>query len=147
MCQRAEEAEATLRSEWDTFEEARDCLKDDLSRALIAQDAVEAQEQVMIDHYLKAVKVFKYKKYKEGYKDGKRGASLRYPLEIGAFLKSQDQELHESSVITATMAETSSGIPSSVYVPSSTSPPPTAPKTLILWHQLPSRMHASESPF
>jgi len=33
--------------------------------------------------------VFKFKKYKEGYEDGKRGVSPRYSLEIGFFLGSE----------------------------------------------------------
>jgi len=37
MQQRAEGTEATLRSERDIFNEARECPHDDLSRALIAQ--------------------------------------------------------------------------------------------------------------
>jgi len=41
-----------------------------LSRALIAQDATEAQEQATLDHCQKAVNVFKFKKYKEGMKTG-----------------------------------------------------------------------------
>ena len=47
--QRAEGAEATLRSEQDAIKEARECLKYDLSRAWIAEDAAEAQEQATID--------------------------------------------------------------------------------------------------
>ena len=100
-----------------------------MSRALIAQDAAEVQEQVTIDHCQMAVKVFKFLKkiYKKGYEDRKRGASPRYPLEIGAFLESQGRKLPESGAIPATTAETSSGVPSSVSMPSTTSPPPTAP--------------------
>ena len=33
--------------------------------------------------------VFKFKKYKNEYKDGKRGATLRYPLEVEPFFASQ----------------------------------------------------------
>ena len=62
MRQRAEGAEATLRSERDAFEEAQECLKDDLSRALVAQDEEEAREQATIDHCQRTVKVFKFKK-------------------------------------------------------------------------------------
>jgi len=35
------------------------------------------------------MRVFKFKKYKDGYEDGKQGAAPRYPLEIGAFLEDQ----------------------------------------------------------
>ena len=55
--------------------------------------------------------------------------SLRYQLETGAFLKSQGWKLSESSVVPATVTETSSGIPSSVSIPSAMSPPPSAPTT------------------
>jgi len=37
------------------------------------------------------------KKYKEGYEEGKRGVSPKYSLEIGSFLKSEGQDLPESS--------------------------------------------------
>jgi len=36
--------------------------------------------------------IFKFKKYKDGYKNKKRGAVLRYSLTIEAFLKSQNLE-------------------------------------------------------
>ena len=64
MHQRAERAEGTIRLERDVFEEARECLEDDLSRALIVQDAAEAQEHATIDHYQRMVNVFKFKNYK-----------------------------------------------------------------------------------
>ena len=44
MRQRAEGAEATLRSERDAFEEAEECHEDDLRRTLIAQDEAEVRE-------------------------------------------------------------------------------------------------------
>jgi len=72
MCQRAEKAEATLRSEHDAFGETKECLKDDLSRMLITQDEAEVREQEAIDHWQKMVKVFKFKKFKERNKDGKK---------------------------------------------------------------------------
>ena len=53
--------------------------------------------------------------------------SLSCPLEIGAILESQGWETPESSVILATTAETSSGVLSSVSVPSAMSPSPTTP--------------------
>ena len=49
--------------------------------------------------------------------------SLRYLLEIGAFLESQGRELPESGDVPAIAAETSLGIPSSVSVFSAISPP------------------------
>ena len=49
MRRRAEEVEATLKLERAAFEEAKECLEDDLSRALITQDMTEAHEQVVID--------------------------------------------------------------------------------------------------
>ena len=56
------------------------------------------------------------------------GVSSRYPLEIGAFLE-PGSGTPEISDIPAVMAETSSGVPSSVFVPPATNPPPTAPTT------------------
>ena len=44
MRQRTKEAEATLRSERDAFEKMKECLEDNLSRALIVQDEAEAHE-------------------------------------------------------------------------------------------------------
>jgi len=52
------------------------------------------------------LKVFKFKKYKEGYEDGKQGVSPRYPLEIGSFLRSEGQDPLESSIAPATVEET-----------------------------------------
>jgi len=63
------------------------------------------------------LKVFKFKKYKDGYEDRKRGASLRYPLEIGSFPESQGQGPLESSVSPAIVAETSPSVPSSDVAP------------------------------
>ena len=64
---RAEGAEATLRSERAAFEEAKECLEDDLSRALIAQDEAEKREQAVIEQCQREIKVFKFEKYKDGY--------------------------------------------------------------------------------
>jgi len=36
------------------------------------------------------LKVFKFKKYKEGYEDGKRGAPLKYSLDIESSLKGEN---------------------------------------------------------
>jgi len=80
MRQRAEGVVVTLMSECATFEEAKECL-DDLNRVLIAQDEAEVREQMTMDHCQRAVKVFKFKKYKRGTKTGNkvrpRGTRLR----------------------------------------------------------------------
>ena len=73
MRQRAEGAKATLRSERDAFEETVEYIKDDLSRAQIAHDEAEAREQEAIADCQRALKVFKFKKYKERYEDGNVG--------------------------------------------------------------------------
>ena len=80
MCQHAVGTKATLRSERDSFEEAMECLKDDLSQAQIAHNEAEAQEQEVIANCQCMLKVFKIKKYKEQYEDGKCGSSLKYSL-------------------------------------------------------------------
>ena len=59
MHQRAEGAESTLRSEQDTFEEAMECLKDNLS---LAHDEADAREQEAIVDCQYILKVFKFKK-------------------------------------------------------------------------------------
>jgi len=51
--------------------------------------------------------VFKFKKYKEGYEDGKRGVSPRYSLDIGSFLRGEGQYPPEISATQATEVETS----------------------------------------
>jgi len=58
MCQCVERAEAILRSERDAIEEMKECLEDDLSQVLMAQDEAKAHEQEAIDHYQWALKVF-----------------------------------------------------------------------------------------
>ena len=65
-------AEATLRSERDTFEEVMECHKDDLSQVHITHDKVEAREKKAIADCRYTLKVFKFKKYKEEYENGKR---------------------------------------------------------------------------
>ena len=70
-----------MRSEWNAFEEAKECLSDDLNQALIALGEAEAREQEVIADCQHVLKVFKFKKYKEGYEDGKCGVSPRYPFE------------------------------------------------------------------
>jgi len=61
---RAEEAEATLRSERDTAEEVKVCLTDDLNRVQIALEEAEAHEQEVIADCQHELKVFKFKMYK-----------------------------------------------------------------------------------
>ena len=63
------------------------------------------------------LKVFKFKKYKERYEDEKRGASPRDSLEIGSFLRSEDQDPPKSSASSAIMVETSLNTPSSHAMP------------------------------
>ena len=46
----------------------------------------EACEQKAVAECQHALKVFKFKKYKEGYEVGKRGVSMKYSLDIGSFL-------------------------------------------------------------
>ena len=48
--QRAEGAEVILRSARAAFDATKLCLKDDLNRALAAQDEAKAREQAVIDH-------------------------------------------------------------------------------------------------
>ena len=79
---RVEEAEAALRSERNAFEEVRECISDDLNRVQIAHEEAETREWKAVDDCQHALKVFKFKKYKKGYEDGKHGVSQRYSLEI-----------------------------------------------------------------
>jgi len=86
---RAEEAEAALRSKRDAFEEVRKCLTNDLDRVQIALKEAEAHEQVVVVDCQHALKVFKFKKYKKGYEDGKHGVSPRYSLDVESFLRGE----------------------------------------------------------
>jgi len=79
-CVSMPEAEATLESERVAFDATKACLEDDLNRTLVAQDEAESREREAIDHCQRALKVFKYKKYKDRYENWKRSASPRYPL-------------------------------------------------------------------
>ena len=72
------------------------------------------------------MKVFKFKKYKEGYEDERHGVSLRYPLEIGSFLRSEDQDPPESSTAPAAVEETFLNALSSCVAFMTISSPPTA---------------------
>ena len=52
-------------------------LKMTLNRAQIAHDEAEAHEQEAIADCQRTLKVFKFKKYKEGYEDRKHRAPLK----------------------------------------------------------------------
>ena len=66
MRQRAEEAEAALRSKRDAFEEARECRNDDLNQVQLTLEEAEAHKQEVVVDCQHALKVFKFKKYKSG---------------------------------------------------------------------------------
>jgi len=51
----------------------RECLTNDLNRVLIALEEAEAREQEAIADCRHTLNVFKFKKYREGYEDRKRG--------------------------------------------------------------------------
>ena len=93
----ADGTEATLRSKRDVFEEAMECLNDDLGRTQIALDEAEAHEQEAVVECQRALKVFKFKKYKEAYEDEKHEVSLKYSLDIGSFLRGEGQDPPEGS--------------------------------------------------
>jgi len=59
-------------------------LNDDLSQAQIALNEAKTHEQEAIVDCQRTLKVFKFK---EGYEHGKCGASLKYLIDIGFFLK------------------------------------------------------------
>jgi len=75
-------------------------LKNDLSQAQIAHDDAEAREQEVIVDCQCMLKVFKFKKYKEGYEDGKRGTPPKYSLHIRSYLKGESQDLLEPALPT-----------------------------------------------
>ena len=83
----AEMAEAMLESERVAFEE--ECLEDDLEQALAVRYAAEARVRTVTDQCQWEMKVFKFKKYKDGYEGEAGGATSRYPLEIEDFFESQ----------------------------------------------------------
>jgi len=84
-----------------------ECLNDDLGRAQIALDEAEAREQEAVVECQRALKVFKFKKYKEGYEDGKCEVSPKYSLDIGFFLRGEGQDPPESSATHAARVEAS----------------------------------------
>jgi len=63
------------------------------------------------------LKVFKFKKYKEGYEDGKYGESPRYLLDIGSFLRGEGRGPPENSAAHAVEMETFLNAPSSNTTP------------------------------
>ena len=69
--ERADMTEATLGSERIAFGKAKGSLEDDLDQALIAKDTVEAHTKTKTDQCQWEMKVFKFKKYNDGYEDGK----------------------------------------------------------------------------
>ena len=110
-CQRADNAKATLRSERDAFEEAIECLNDDLGRTQIALNEAEAREQEAIVDCQRTLKVFKFK-YKERYEDEKRGTSPKYSFDIGSFLKREGQDPFEGGAAHVAEVEASQNPPS-----------------------------------
>ena len=86
-----------MRSEQDIFEEEIACLNDDLGRAHTTLDEAGAREHEAIAECQHALKVFKSKKYKEGYGDRKRGVSLKYSPDIGSFLRGEGHNPLEGS--------------------------------------------------
>ena len=50
-----------------------ECLNDDLGRAQIARDEAKAHKQKAIVECKCVLKALKFKKYREGYEDRKRG--------------------------------------------------------------------------
>jgi len=83
MWLRAEETEATLRSERDAFEEVRECLTDDFDRVQIALEEAEAREQEAVADCQHALRVFKFKVQRGVQRWESVGASPRYSLDIG----------------------------------------------------------------
>jgi len=70
--------------------------------------------------------VLQFKKSKAGYEDGKRGASLRYSLDIESFLRGEGRGPPESSAAHAAQVETSLNAPSSDVAPLTSGLLPTA---------------------
>ena len=70
--------------------------------------------------------MFKFKKYKKGYKDRKRGASPKYSHDIGSLLRVESQGPPKSSVTHADKVETSLNAPSSDATPLVSSSLPSA---------------------
>lgn len=74
------------------------------------------------------MKVFKFKKYKNGYEHGKQGTPRRYLLEIEDFLESQDKR-HPGSTALANLGDTSMSGPSNSVASPVMSPLPSVPTT------------------
>ena len=71
------------------FRGGEECLPHDLNRVYIALEEAKAREQEAVADCQHALKLFKFKKYKEGYEDKKRGVPPKYLLDIGSFLKGE----------------------------------------------------------
>jgi len=99
------------------FEEAKGSLEDDLDQALIAKDTAEAHTKTITDQCQWEMKVFKFKKYNDGYEDEKRGAALRYLLEVEAFFKSQGLRCPAERGALVVEARISLGAPSGNIAP------------------------------
>ena len=93
----AEKVEAFLRSEQDAFEEVRECLADDLNLVHISLEETKTREHEAVAECQHARNVFKFKKYKEGYEDGKPEVSPRYQLDIRSFFRDEGRDPPESS--------------------------------------------------
>jgi len=63
------------------------------------------------------MKIFKFKKHKDGYEDGTRGTTPRYPLEIKAFFDNQVLGRPAECSTSAMDAGTSLSTPSSSAAP------------------------------
>ena len=70
--------------------------------------------------------MFKFKKYREGYEDGKHGVSLKYSLDIGSFLRGEGQDPSEGSATYAAGVEASQNPPSRDAAPLTSGLLPTA---------------------
>ena len=67
----------------------RECLINDLNWMQIVLKKAEACEQEAVADCQHELKVFKFKKYKKGYEDGKHGVSPRYSLDVESFLRGE----------------------------------------------------------
>jgi len=88
-----------------------------LNRVQIAFKEAEAREHKAVVDCQHELKVFKFKKYKEEYEDGKRGVSPRYLLDIESFLRGEGHDPPKSSAAHAAEVETSLNAPSSDATP------------------------------
>ena len=84
------------------------------------------REQEAVANCQHVLKVFKFKKYKQGYKDGNRGVSLRFTLDIGSFLRGKGQDPPQSNIAHSIEVETSLNVLSSDASPLTSSSLPIA---------------------